>query len=134
MCSMAVLSNYLIQVQTFQESNLAIMQNSYCAIDTFNSMYNEFNKIDTNLGATVTYDKPPRFVTQRSLDVTFQGANQRLQPLTVDQQANVSYVFTSQQIIFNVKNYLSKFGKSAIGQLGSTVERDILELCETAPY
>lgn len=127
-------SNYLQQVQTFQMSGLALLQNYYPFIATANMKFREFNKLTANLGDTVTFNRPSRFVSQPSLVANFQPASQLVQPLTVNQQINTSYVFTSQQLIFNVEDYLEEFGRDAIAELGATVESYIAGLCETQPY
>lgn len=83
---------------------------------------------------TVTFDKPPRFTTTGSLVVSFQDVEQRVESLTVDQQESVAYNFTAQQFIFNVRDYMEKFGASAMAELGSKVEANIAGVCETSPF
>ena len=83
---------------------------------------------------TVSFDKPPRFSTTNGLVVSFQAAEQRVQNLVCDQSANVSYEFTAQQFIFNVRDYMQVFGKSAVAQLGTKVESNIAELAETNTF
>jgi hypothetical protein len=83
---------------------------------------------------TVSFDLPPRFTTTNSLVVTFQSAVQRVQQLTVNQQASTAYEFTAQQFIFNVRDYMEVFGKSAVAELGTQVESDIASLAETNTF
>lgn len=128
-------TNILQQVITYNESNLALLLNSFCFISTSNKKFQRFNDdVPKNLGDTVSFDLPPRFTTSNSLVVTFQAAVQRVQQLTVDMQGSTAYEFTAQQFIFNVRDYMDKFGKSAMAELGTQVEADIAGLCETAPY
>lgn len=128
-------TNVLQQVITYNESNLALLLNSFCFISTSNKKFQRFNDdVPKNLGDTVSFDLPPRFTTTNSLVVTFQAAVQRVQQLTVSQQASTAYEFTAQQFIFNARDYMDKFGKSAVAELGTQVESDIAGLCETAPY
>jgi hypothetical protein len=131
---MSVPANYLQQVQTFQMSGLALLQNMYPFLATANMKFREFNKLAANLGDTVTFNRPSRFVAQPSLVANFQPATQLVQPLTVNQQVNTSYVFTSQQLIFNVEDYLKEFGRDAVAELGATVETYVSGLAETQPY
>jgi P22 coat protein - gene protein 5 len=127
--------NILQQVITYNESNLALLQNSFAFISTANKKFKGFNDdIPKNLGDTVSFDLPPRFVTGNSLVVTFQPAVQRVQQLTVNQQANTSYEFTAQQFIFNVRDYMPKFGKSATAEIGSQIEANVANLAETNTY
>lgn len=131
---MAVPNNILQQVQTYQESNLAYLQNLNCFVATANTKFKNFEKLTANLGDTVTFDLPPRFTVAQSLVATFQSADQRVQNLTVDQAINVSYAFTAQQFIFNVEDYMEKFGKSAIMEMSAVIEADIAKLCVTNTY
>lgn len=127
--------NILQQVQTYNDSNLALLLNSFAFISTSNKKFQRFNDdIPKNLGDTVTFDLPPRFTTTNSLVVSFQSAEQRVQPLTVNKQASTAYEFTAQQFIFNVRDYMDKFGKSAIAEIGTKVEADIASLAETNTF
>ena len=131
---MAVPNNILQQVQTYQRSNLAYLQNLNCFISTANMKFKNFQNEVANLGDTVTFDLPPRFVTANSLVATFQSADQRVENLTVDKAKNVSYAFTAQQFIFNVEDYMQQFGKGAVMELSAEVESDIANVCVQAPY
>lgn len=131
---MAVPNNILQQVQTYQLSNLAYLQNLNCFVATANTKFKNFEKLTANLGDTVSFDLPPRFTTANSLVATFQSADQRVENLTVDQAINVSYAFTAQQFIFNVEDYMEQFGKSAVMQMSATIESDIATVCVEAPY
>lgn len=128
-------TNILQQVITYNESNLALLLNSYCFLSTSNKKFVGFNdSVPKNLGDTVSFDLPPRFTTTNSLVVTFQPAVQRVQNLTVNQQASTAYEFTAQQFIFNVRDYMEKFGKSAVAELGTQVESNVAQLAETNTY
>lgn len=128
-------NNILQQVITYNESNLALLLNSFCFISTSNKKFQRFNDdIPKNLGDTVSFDLPPRFTTTNSLVVSFQSAEQRVQQLTVNKQASTAYEFTAQQFIFNVRDYMQTFGKSAIAEIGTQVESDITELAETNTF
>lgn len=128
-------NNILQQVITYNESNLALLLNSFCFISMSNKKFQRFNDdIPKNLGDTVSFDLPPRFTTTNSLVVSFQSAEQRVQQLTVNKQASTAYEFTAQQFIFNVRDYMQTFGKSAIAEIGTQVESDITELAETNTF
>jgi hypothetical protein len=127
--------NILQQVITYNESELALLLNTFAFISTSNMKFKGFNDdIPKNLGDTVSFDLPPRFTTTNSLVVTFQSAVQRVQQLTVNQQASTAYEFTAQQFIFNVRDYMEVFGKSAIAELGTQVESDVSSLAETNTF
>jgi hypothetical protein len=127
--------NILQQVITYNESNLALLLNSFAFISTSNMKFQRFNDdIPKNLGDTVSFDLPPRFTTTNSLVVSFQSAEQRVQQLTVNKQASTAYEFTAQQFIFNVRDYMNTFGKSAIAEIGTQVESDVAVLAETNTF
>lgn len=128
-------TNILQQVITYNESGLALLLNSFAFLSTSNMKFQRFNDdIPKNLGDTVSFDLPPRFTTTASLVVTFQSAVQRVQQLTVNKQASTAYEFTAQQFIFNVRDYMQVFGKSAIAELGTQVESDVASLAETNTF
>lgn len=128
------MANILQQVQTYQMSSLALLQNLSCFISTANTEFKDFEKLEANLGTTVTFDLPPRFTSNTSLVATFQGVQQRVQSLTVNNAFNVAYEFSNQEFIFNVEEYMDRFGKSAVAELGAVVEANVAQNCVTAPY
>lgn len=132
---MTLPNNILQNVQTYNKADLAYLQNLSCFIHTSNKKYKDFEKANpANLGDTITFDKPPRFVAADGLTVNFQGVEQRVQSLTVDKAKNVGINISAQQLIFNLEDYMSRFGKAAIEELAAVVESDIAELCVSAPY
>lgn len=126
--------NILQQVQTYQMSGLAYLQNLNCFVHEANTKFKNFENLVANLGDTVTFDLPPRFTTTNTLVAAFQSADQRVQSLTVSQAANTAYSFTAQQFIFNVEDYMSRFGKSAIEELGAKIEANVAQNCVTNTY
>lgn len=122
-------TNVLQNVQTFQRSGLGLLLNLCCHIATANTKFKNFDKIEANLGSTVTFDLPPRFSSGAGLVAAWQAANQRVQALTCDQSNNVSFAFTAQDLIFNVDkdgdSYMRVYGKSAIAELANLVESNI---------
>ncbi len=128
------MNNILTQVQTYQMSGLAYLQNLGAFINTSNTKFKNFQDLTANLGSSVTFDLPPRFTTTKSLVAAFQPAEQRVFTLTVDKQLSTSYSFTDQEFIFNVRDYMDRFGKSAIEEIGSQVEADVAQNCVTNTY
>lgn len=122
---MAVPNNILEQVITYQESSLALLVNQNPWISTANKKFQNFETFQCNLGATVSFDLPPRFVTNQTLIANFQASEQRVQNLTVDQAENVSYAFSAQQFMFNVDQYMDKFGSAAIAELGASIGSNV---------
>ncbi len=122
-------NNILQQVQTYQRSGLALLQNLCCHISTANTKFKDFDKIQANLGSTVTFDLPPRATTVAGLVASFQAADQRVLQLVADQANNSSFAVTSQQRIFNLEkgeeDYMRVFGKSFIAELATQVEGNL---------
>lgn len=135
---MATPTNILQQVQTYQRANLALLQNQSPFIATANTKFKDFEQITANLGSTVTFDLPPRFTTTNGLVATFEPAVQNVETLKVDQAVNTSYAFTAQERIFNVEkdteSYMWNFGKSAVAQIGTTVEANVALNANSSVY
>lgn len=122
-------TNILQQVQTYQRSGLALLLNLCCFVSTANTKFKDFDKIQANLGSTVTFDLPPRFTTSAGLVASFEPAVQRVLQLVCDQAANTSFAVTAQQRIFNLEkgeeDYMRVFGKSAIAELANQIEANL---------
>lgn len=123
---MALPNNILVQVQTYQKAELAWLLNSFCGISLANKKFKDFDKLTANLGDTVTFDLAPRYIGYNGLVITTQPSQQRLQSLTASQATNVSAGYSDQQFIFNVRDYMERFGEGAVKELGSIIEADIL--------
>ncbi len=127
---MASPTNILQIVQTYQPSSLAYLTNSSCFIEIANTKFENFNdQFESNLGDTVKYQLPYKFVDGVGLVAQFQGIQQRLGTLTCDQAANIGIQLTAQQRIFNMDrpgdSQLGMMFKSAALRLGSRVDSNI---------
>lgn len=128
-------SNILQDVATYNKANLALLQNSFCFLSLANKKFKDFDRdYPANKGASVTFDTPPRFTTANSLTASFQGVEQNVQTLTVDQEISTSYEFTSEQFILNLEDYISTFGRSVVAEMGTKIEKNIGRLAETNTY
>ncbi len=123
---MATPVNVLQTVQTYQKAELAWLLNTFCGINLSNKKFKNFNDLTANLGDTVTFDTTPRYKSYAGLQITEQPSTQRVQSLICSQAANVSAAYTDQQFIFNVRDYMDRFGMAAVKELGSLIESDIL--------
>lgn len=119
--------NILQTVQTYQKAELAWLLNSFVGISIANKKFKNFNDLVANLGDTVTFDLTPRYVSYAGLVITEQPSVQRVQSLVCSQAENVSAAYTDQQFIFNVRDYMDRFGMAAMKELGTQIERDILK-------
>lgn len=121
-------TNVLQIVQTYQKAELAWLLNSFVGISLTNKKFKDFNTTaPSNLGDTVTFDTTPRFISFGGLVITQQPSVQRVQSLICSQSANVAMGYTDQQFIFNVREYMDRFGMAAMKELGTLVEADILK-------
>jgi len=121
-------TNILQIVQTYQKAELAWLLNSFVGISMSNKKFKDFNTTaPSNLGDTVTFDTTPRFISYNGLVITQQPSVQRVQSLICSQASNVSQGYTDQQFIFNVREYMDRFGMAAMKELGTIVEADILK-------
>lgn len=127
--------NQILQtVQTYQLSGLAAMQNFGAFLSTANKKFKNFQDRTANLGSTVTFDLPPRLTTVDSLVAQFQPANQRVQPLVINNEISSSYAFTDQQFILNVREYMPRYGMSAVREIGTKIEANVASLAVTNTY
>lgn len=131
---MSVSENVLQQVITYQESSLALLTNQNCFVSTCNSKFKNFQDEVANLGDTVSFDLPPRFTTVASQVAAFESVAQRVHQLTVDYPLSTSFAFNTTQFIFNVEDYMDKFGMSAIAEIGAQIESRVALNCETGPF
>ncbi len=123
---MAAPTNILQTVQTYQKAELAWLLNEYVAINLFNKKFKDFQDKTANLGDSITFDTTPRYITYNGLVITNQPSVQRVQTLVCSQASNVAAAYTDQQFIFNVREYMDRFGIAAMTELGTRIESDIL--------
>lgn len=119
-------NNDLRNVQLYIKSELAWLDNKYWALANSNKSLEAFNDRPGNLGDVINFDTTPRYISAPGLVVTDQPSVQRLQSLICSQARNVSSSYTDEQFIFNVEDYMKRFGASAAKELGTSVEKDVL--------
>lgn len=128
-------TNILQQVATYNEANLALLLNTFAFISTANKKFERFNdNIPKNLGDTVNFMLQPRFNTVNSLVASFQPVVERVQSLTVNNPISTAYEFSAQDFIFNAREYLEKFGRSAVSQIGTKIEANVAKNAETNTF
>lgn len=119
--------NILQNVQLYIKSELAWLDNEYWGIANANKSLEEFNEKPGNLGDVITFDCTPRYISYDGLVITEQPSVQRLQSLICSQAKNISAAYTDEQFIFNVEQYMDRFGIAAAEEIGAGVEVDILK-------
>lgn len=131
---MAIPSNTLQQVQTYQESLLPLFENMCCFASNANARFKDFQTKTGNLGQTITFDIPPNSVSADGLVASFQASAQLVQTLTCDQAKNVARAFTNQQEVFNLDadNYKEKFGKADVLELANSIEANLAKNADSS--
>lgn len=124
--------NILKQVITYQDSALPYLENLNVFIQITNKKFQNFEQKEGNLGDTVQFDVPPRAVAMNGLVASFQSAQQRFGTIVCDQAANSSMAFSAQQFIFNVRDYMEKFGKSRVEELSAKIEANLARNCDSS--
>ncbi len=120
-------NNILVNVQTYQKAQMAWMLNQCVAINLANKKFVDFQNRTANLGDTVTFDLAPRATAMNGLILSPMPAVQRQESLICSQAKNTSMAFDNSQLLFNVDDYMDRFGKSRIMVLANTIEEDILK-------
>lgn len=119
--------NKLVNVVTYQKSNLAAMLNNSPGIALSNRQYDAFNNESANLGDAISFTVPSRGYTQNGLVVNqFQPTQLRKQTLACTQSANTNMAYSSQQFIFNMRDYTTSEQYYKSISLGNAVELDVL--------
>lgn len=134
---MATSDNTLRPVQTYQRSALAYLVNMFAFINKANKKFQNFQDRPAQLGGTVTYDKPPRMVSNSGLVVgTFDSVAEEIDNLSVDQQANVNFSFSAEQLVFYINNndYLEPFARSGAKELGTRIETDVASVIPSRTF
>lgn len=119
-------NNILKQVITYNDSGLAYLENLNVGIHLANKKFQNFENLEKQLGDAVQFDVPPRAVAMNGLVASFQSAQQRFGTLVCDQAANSSMAFTAQQFIFNVRDYMEKFGMARVEEISAKIEKNVL--------
>lgn len=127
-------NNVLQNVQLYIKSELAWLDNEFWGIANANKSLEEFNDKKGNLGDVITFDTTPRYISYDGLVITQQPSVQRLQSLICSQAKNVSAGYTDEQFIFNVRDYMDRFGEAAACELGTAIESDILRNIVSGVY
>lgn len=129
------MANSLINVQTYQMAGLGFLLNEYPFVANANKKFLNFQTYTGQLGDTVLFEKPPRMTTRNSLVIAFESAVQRFQPLSVKQEVSSAVQFTGQQMVFNdLEDYMERFGKAQIKEIGTQIESYVAGISERIPY
>lgn len=126
---MALSDNVLVAVETYVDAGLPMLNNIAPIIGLSNKKFQNFNEtVYNNRGTTVTFKVVPQFVAYPTLDFEssgFQGVQEQLISLTINDPWGIPIAFTNNQLIASVENDLERFAKSTIAELGSKIEASV---------
>jgi len=128
------MSNALFTTATFQNANLALLSNAGPFIKLANKKFKDFQTLIGNLGTTVNIELPVRLTSTDSLVASFQGVTQRYASLTVDKAASTAMEFSNQEVIFNVEDYMERFGRTAVLTVATKIEANMASKVESSTY
>jgi hypothetical protein len=127
-------SNLLVNVPTYQKSDLGPLYICNPLIYTANKKFDNFQNLIGQKGSTVNFDKPIQLVGTPSLVANFEAIIQRVQSLTVNNEFSVAISGSAQQFIFNLEDYMDRIGLSAVRRLGAAVSQDVATLAVTNTF
>lgn len=124
-------NNVLQDVQSYQASGLALLQNMCVHLKTANTRFKNFQREVGNLGDTITFDLPPRFISNQGLVASFQAYDQRKLALVANQSNNIAISVTNPELVFNLENgpedFMNYAGRSALASLATEVDGNIAQ-------
>lgn len=116
-------ANIFRDVVTWQRIDLAALKNSFVYIERANKKFKNFQDYIGQLGATITFELPPKVTTTKSLKADWQGLEQRYQALTVDEPRSTAVAFNTEDLVFNdAMEYHKRVGEGAMSALGTDIE------------
>lgn len=127
--------NILQQVETYNDGVQKAVNNYGCYFHTANKKYSNYETAaPQNKGVVTTFDLQPKVAVSDTLIAQFTPVEQRKLSIAVDKEFSASYDFTVQEFIYNVKDYMKKFGKSAGAGIGNKLETYYASLAVTQPF
>lgn len=127
--------NQLVEVATYNDGGLAILNNQYCFQSITNKKLENFQDKVGNLGTATLYDVPPPGGSADGLVVTAQPLVQLQEKLVCDHAANATFNYNALEDIFNiggVHNYMGKFGRKYAAELAARIEIDLAKHCNSS--
>jgi len=113
----------LLTPQIITKETLVILENNLVAANKVNRQFeNQFVKIGTNL----TIRKPNRFQTVKGQALQIQNITEPSTSITINQQAQVAFQFTSQELTLTVEEFRERYLKPAALSIANTLDFDVL--------
>jgi hypothetical protein len=113
----------LLTPQIITKETLVILENNLVAANKVNRQFeNQFVKIGTSL----TIRKPNRFQTVKGQALQIQNITEPSTSITINQQAQVAFQFTSQELTLTVEEFRERYLKPAALSIANTLDYDVL--------
>lgn len=113
----------LLTPQIITKETLVILENNLVAANKVNRQFeNQFVKI----GTTLTIRKPNRFQTVKGQALQIQNITEPSTSITINQQAQVAFQFTSQELTLTVEEFRERYLKPAALSIANTLDFDVL--------
>lgn len=113
----------LLTPSLITKETLVILQNNLVAAGKVNRQFeNQFVKI----GNQLTIRKPNRFKTTKGAALSIQNVTEPSATITINQQAQVAFQFTSQDLTLTIEEFSERYCKPAAETIASTIDYDTL--------
>ena len=117
------MSNTLLTTSMITREAARVLSNNLVLAKCVNRDYDdEFGIAGAKIGQTLNVRLPVRPQAAQQAVANIQGANEAFTPLTFGNPYNVSYAFTSQEMLFDIDDFSNRFIKPAMIQLANTID------------
>ncbi len=116
-------SQVLLTPQIISKESLVILENNLVAANRVNRKFeNQFVKI----GSSFTIRKPNRFTVASGAALQVQNIAEPSVTITVNQQKQVAFQFTSQDLTLTVEEFSERYLKPAMAAMANKIDFDVL--------
>ena len=125
------MSNTLVTSNMIAKESLMQLKNNTVMGNRVHREYkNEFVKV----GATVSIEKPVKFVASDGATRVPQDVSEATIPFVINKRKHVSWAFNSQDLTLSIDQYSEKYIKPAMIALGNIVDSDLCDLYKDIFY
>lgn len=113
----------LLTPSLITKETLVILENNLVSAAKVNRQFeNQFMKI----GSTITVRKPNKFITVKGPGLSIQNIVEPSTSITISNQAQVAFQFTSQDLSLTVEEFSERYLKPAAATIANTIDYDVL--------
>jgi hypothetical protein len=116
-------TNSILQPQYIARETLDILTNNLVAASKVNRQFEpSFNK----QGNTITVRKPNKFTVTNGAGLVIQDITEPSTTLTLSQQAQTSFTFSSQELTLTIEEFAERYLKPAAERLANYIDQQVL--------